>query len=170
MPAPSASSARRRFDDALRFSTKVNEVLGAYDVPHRLRDEPATLIGRLNHTFMLLITVGAFDAFLTERCQELGIRPHDKDPRCVSFRDRLIDLRPDCVGEAEWELRVDDAYDLYYEARTLWMHGAGMPDPIRRPVKDAGLFDIDENGRHWVTVNLWSGCVCALRGLADGCR
>ena len=179
MPTANSSPARQRFDDALRFSTVPNEIVSALSVVRQLAPGRAEQLMRLVRTFMLLVTVGAFDAFTTERCQELGVRPLSlggrRKARRVSpdrafFKEKLGALRAASVAEPSWAARVDDAYELYYKARTLWIHGAGLPGSIRDRPRDLSVFDQDSDGRCWVNERLWSGCVKALEGLADDCR
>lgn len=169
VPSACSSKARSTFDDALRFSTNLNEVLSAHEVLRRLPADSSRRVGRLNLTFMLLITVGTFDAFLTDRCQELGLSPHGKAPEGAHFKEKLDALRPASLALGAWKARRDRVYERYYKARTLWIHGAGLPHTVRDRPNDLGVFDRDQDGRRWVTQDLWSGCVVELRALADDC-
>lgn len=174
LPTANLSLARQRFDDALRFSTVPNEIVSAFSVLLQLTPGQAGQLMRLIRTFMLLITVGAFDAFTTERCQELGLCPLSRgkpvSPDRAFFREKLCTLRPISVPADAWAAQVENAYELYYKARTLWIHGAGIPGAVRDGSRDLSVFDQDSEGRCWVSERLWSGCVKALGGLADDCR
>lgn len=76
-PTALASQARRRFDEALRFSTELNDTLSASVILGQLGGDDRRLVARLSRTFMLLVVVGAFDASTTARCQGLGLCPQD---------------------------------------------------------------------------------------------
>ena len=91
-------------------------------------------------------------------------------PDNASFNEKLRALRAGSASAHAWAARVEDAYELYYKARTLWVHGAGAPGPVRDQPKDLSVFDRDSDGSCWVSERLWSGCVRALEGLADDCR
>ena len=178
MPTANPSPARQGFDDVLRFSTGLNETLSAFSVPDQLPPELELRVMRQTRTFMLLITVGAFDAFTTERCQELRIRPaplggsskgRPLSPHRASFREKLYALRDRLVPADAWAARVEDAYEIYYNARTLWIHGVGLPSAVGDRPRNLSVFEQDSDGRYWVSEQLWSGCVGALRGLADDC-
>jgi len=172
MPTTNPSKARTQLDDALRFSTTPNEVISALSVLTQLSSDQAEQLMRLVHTFMLLTTVGAFDAFLTERCREVRVHPvrdgQPVSPDSASFKEKLHALRA-TVPEATWKARVDDAHELYYKARTLWIHGAGLLTAVRDQPRDLSAFDQGSDGRCWVSERLWSGCVKALEGLAGDC-
>ena len=176
MATAQSSPARRRFDDAPRFSTALNETFSALSVLSQLPRDRAAQVMRQTLTFMLLVTVGAFDAFLTERCQELRIRParpsrgRTLSPERAFFREKLYALRAASVPADAWKVRVEDAYELYYKARTLWIHGAGVPSAVRDRPRVLSVFEQDSDGRCWVSERLWSGCVRALKGLSDDCR
>lgn len=176
MATAQSSLARRQFDDVLSFSTALNETFSALSVLPQLPRDRATQVMRQTLTFMLLVTVGAFDAFLTERCRELRIRPTASrkgrrvSPERALFGEKLHALRAAPVPADVWKARVEDAYELHYKARTLWIHGAGLPGSVRDQPRDLSVFEQDLDGRYWVSECLWSGCVGALRGLADDCR
>ena len=178
MPSANLSAARQRFDDVLGFSTALNETLSAFAIPDQLPTEAEALVMRQTRTFMLLVTVGGFDAFTTERCKELRIcparmtgsskgRPVSVDR--ASIREKLYALQPASSSARDWAARVEDAYELYYKARTLWVHGAGLLAAIGGRPRDLSVFEQDSDGRCWVSERLWSGCVRALKGLADDC-
>jgi hypothetical protein len=174
MATARSRSAKQRFENAVRFSTALNEMLSALSILAQLSPDQERLIMRLTHTFMLLVTVGASDAFATERCEEVRAWPLSAKGKAVppnraSFREKLYALRPASVPADAWTARVDDAYELYYKARTLWIHGAGLPGAVRDRPGDLSLFDQDSDGRCWVNRNLWSGCAGALTGLAEDC-
>jgi hypothetical protein len=174
MPAANLSLARQRFDNVLRFSTALNETLSAFSIPAQLAPEAEARVMSQTRTFMLLVTVGGFDVFLTERCQELSVRPMRNrravSPKSASFKQKLCALRASSVPADVWAARVEDAHERYYKARTLWMHGAGIPAAVGGRPRDLSVFDPDSDGRCWVSERLWSGCVRALEGLADDCR
>jgi len=201
MTAASASQARERFEAAKEFSMSPNTYLWqdirriASEVSKEGADELLSLI----HTFGLLVMVWAFEAFLTERCRELAgdlaeplvdRRKMPVSPEAASWSMKLRALSPRHRTADEWESYVKQHYspEIYFRARHLWTHGAGLPQAVRpenRPVSDEisttpdPLDDIaageenyyrNDRGRLWVKRKLWRGCVSALSAVVSECR
>jgi len=126
------SQARDRFEAAKEFSISFNTHFWQEirRIGKERRKDTADQLLSLIHTFGLLVVVWAYEAFLTERCQELAQRlaeplaeKHGKPLPAEesSPRRNLRCLGPQCRTPDDWETYVNHHYkpEMYFKARHL---------------------------------------------------